>query len=65
MKIPDRSHSSDLLDMQPLEIEHFLVMLQRFKVWNFFGQFFGTEMYAIDNYHFRDSFGKIQLYLPM
>ena len=66
MKISDRSYPADPPDMQPLKIEHALVLLEGFEFWQLFGDFFGyLEMYAIDDYHFMGSFGKIQLYLLM
>ena len=47
MKISDRSYPPDPPDMQPLKIEHALVLLEGFEFWQLFGDFFGyLEMYA-------------------
>ena len=53
MKIPGSSDPPDPADMKPLEIYHFLVLLQTFHFWRFFRHFWGDfdyfEMCAIDN----------------
>ena len=42
MKISDRSYPPDPPDMQPLKIEHALVLLEGFEFWQLFGDFFVT-----------------------